>query len=225
MSTLGKEDTALEVLEMAQPQVIVEKGHVADPSPLGLAAFALTTFLLSANNAGWAQDYSWVGLALFYGGLVQLLAGMWEFKKNNTFGATVFSTYGGFWMSLGMFELLVLLNVFPRTFNANEALGWFTCGFFLFNTYMMACALLTNYAILTVLATLEVTLFCTFIGNFSQSAGWIQAGGYFGVVTAVSAFYASFANCFNSMVGREIVPVGVPVLTFTKQYTARDFKR
>src|SRR5213595_1749559 len=79
---------------------------VADPAPLGLAAFALTTFMLSGHNANFIPDLLWVGLALFYGGLIQLLAGMWEFRNRNVFGATAFSTYGGFWMSLGIFVVL-----------------------------------------------------------------------------------------------------------------------
>ena len=74
---------------------------VADPAPLGLAAFALTTFLLSGHNATFIPDAIWIGPALFYGGLVQLLAGMWEFRNRNVFGATAFSTYGGLWLTLG----------------------------------------------------------------------------------------------------------------------------
>ena len=84
---------------------------IADPAPLGLAAFALTTFLLSAFNAGWMTDapaaLAWLGYAFAYGGLGQLLAGMWEFRNRNVFGATAFSTYGGFWIGLGLWVLLV----------------------------------------------------------------------------------------------------------------------
>src|SRR5437764_15289231 len=80
---------------------LVELSPVADPAPLGLAAFALTTFLLSGHNASFIPDVIWLGAALFYGGLAQLLAGMWEFRNRNVFGATAFSTYGGFWLALG----------------------------------------------------------------------------------------------------------------------------
>src|SRR5438876_11608068 len=83
---------------------------VADPAPLGLAAFALTTFMLSGHNATFIPDIVWVGLALFYGGVVQLLAGMWEFRNRNTFGATAFSTYGGFWLALGVFVTLITVS-------------------------------------------------------------------------------------------------------------------
>ncbi len=78
---------------------------IADPAPLGLAAFALTTFLLSAVNAGWAKSstgFDWWGYAIAYGGLCQLLAGMWEFRNKNVFGCTAFSTYGGFWIGVGL---------------------------------------------------------------------------------------------------------------------------
>src|SRR5438876_11122917 len=79
----------------------------ADPAPLGLAAFALTTFLLSGHNASFIPDGVWVGAALFYGGVVQLLAGMWEFRNRNVFGCTAFSTYGGFWLALGIYVTLL----------------------------------------------------------------------------------------------------------------------
>ena len=85
---------------------LVEAVPAADPAPLGLAAFALTTFILSGHNATFIPDVIWVGLAMFYGGLTQLLAGMWEFRNRNVFGATAFSTYGGFWLSLGVFVIL-----------------------------------------------------------------------------------------------------------------------
>src|SRR5689334_18091990 len=81
---------------------------IADPAPLGLAAFALTTFLLSAKNAHWTDGTdAWLGYALAYGGLIQLLAGMWEFRNRNVFGSTAFSTYGGFWIGLGIYALIV----------------------------------------------------------------------------------------------------------------------
>ncbi|HXZ64582.1 MAG TPA: acetate uptake transporter, partial [Streptosporangiaceae bacterium] len=91
------------------PAVATQGTGIADPAPLGLAAFALTTFLLSAVNAGWANNTSgldWLGYALAYGGLAQLLAGMWEFRNRNVFGSTAFSTYGAFWIGLALWLLL-----------------------------------------------------------------------------------------------------------------------
>src|SRR5438046_5141064 len=96
--------------EVTPTRTLVETVPAADPAPLGLAAFALTTFILSGHNATFIPDLIWVGLALFYGGLTQLLAGMWEFRNQNVFGATAFSTYGGFWMSLGIFVVLAVVS-------------------------------------------------------------------------------------------------------------------
>ena len=100
---------------------------IADPAPLGLGAFALTTFILSAHNAGWAPDLVWVGPALFYGGLAQFLAGMWEFRNRNTFGSTAFTTYGAFWLSLAAFVVLDLFGKVPAGLNLAHALGWLAC--------------------------------------------------------------------------------------------------
>src|ERR671925_922195 len=113
---------------------------VADPAPLGLAAFALTTFLLSGHNATFIPDAVWIGAALFYGGLAQLLAGMWEFRNRNVFGATAFSTYGAFWLALGTFAILEDLTKFGDDLTGGagtEALGWYLFAFAIFNTYMM----------------------------------------------------------------------------------------
>ncbi|CAI5535834.1 unnamed protein product [Closterium sp. Naga37s-1] len=204
-----------------EARVVVEKSVIADPAPLGLAAFALTTYVLSCHNAGWAPDVIWVGLAFFYGGLAQLLAGMWEFKKNNTFGATAFSTYGAFWMGLAFFVLLKILGytTMLQGTDVSEALGWFLSGFFIFNSYMTVCALMTNHAVLLVFGLLEVTLMLLFIGNFNHQhagQGWVKAGGFFGLFTAIAAWYASGAACFNAMAGKTVLYVGKPILKFQK---------
>lgn len=201
-------------------RIVTEKSQIADPAPLGLAAFALTTYVLSCHNIGWAPDVIWVGLAFFYGGLAQLLAGMWEFKKNNTFGATAFSTYGAFWMGLGFFVLLKLAGLVPPTVDVTEALGWFLSGFFIFNSYMTVCALMVNHAVLLVFALLEVTLLLLFVGNFcdqhaGESRSWVKAGGCFGLFTAIAAWYASGASCFNAMAKKTVLYVGKPLLSFT----------
>src|SRR2546423_6824960 len=125
------------------PMAALERNIVAAPAPpianpaaLGLGGFALTTFVLSTHNAGWAPDLTWVGLAFFYGGLAQFCAGMWEFRAGNTFGATAFSTYGAFWLALATFVVLVLAGKVPAADVANDE-GWFLLSFAIFNTYMM----------------------------------------------------------------------------------------
>lgn len=180
---------------------------LANPAALGLGGFALTTFVLSTHNAGWAPDLTWVGLAFFYGGLAQFTAGMWEFKTGNTFGATAFSTYGAFWMSLATFVVLVLAGKVPAG-DVLTDLGWFLLAFAIFNTYMLIASARTNLGTFLVFLTLEVTEIVLFIGFFGKSTGIINIGGYIGVITAIVAWYMSFATVVNSMRPRPILPVG-----------------
>ncbi len=193
----------------------------ADPAPLGLGAFALTTFLLSAANAGWmtkATGDAWLGFAFAYGGLGQLLAGMWEFRNRNVFGATAFSTYGGFWIGLGLWALLVAppppgaspLVAAAHAAAAGKDLGWILLAFAIFNTYMLLWSTQVNMAVFAVFLTLEATEILLFIGNFAANANVVKIGGYVGVVTAAAAWYASAAGVINGMRGSVLVPVGKP---------------
>lgn len=189
---------------------------VADPAPLGLAAFALTTFVLSMHNtfgAGRTPLLAFVGYAIFYGGVAQFMAGMWEFRNRNTFGATAFSTYGGFWLGLGLFVLLV---VFGKVAAADVApsLAWILFAFAVFNTYMMLWSARINVAVFLVFATLELTEILLFIGNLAGSAagtGLVAVGGVVGIITAAVAWYASAAGVVNSMSDRPVLPVGNPL--------------
>src|SRR5580693_826473 len=189
---------------------------IADPAPLGLAAFALTTFLLSAANAHWmngnATGNAWVGYAFAYGGLCQLLAGMWEFRNRNVFGATAFSSYGGFWIGLGLWAKLVAPTATGLT--GVRDLGWILLAFAIFNTYMLIISTQLNYAVFAVFLTLEITEIVLFIGFFTTKTGTggaIQVGGVIGVITAVVAWYTSAAGVMNGIKGRAVVPVGKPL--------------
>jgi uncharacterized protein len=198
---------------------------VADPAPLGLAAFALTTFLLSAINAGWAKTSSggdWWGYAIAYGGVIQLLAGMWEFRNRNVFGATAFSTYGGFWIGVGLW-LHFIAPTAQNPLSLNRDLGWILLAFAIFNTYMLIISSQLNMAVFGVFLTLELTEIFLFLGNFTTgtpalppnptNSGLIVVGGYLGVITALVAWYASAAGVMNGHKGREVFPVGKPLLT------------
>ena len=178
------------VLAQDRPVTLIEGVPAADPAPLGLAAFALTTFLLSGHNASFIPDAIWIGPALFYGGIVQLLAGMWEFRNRNVFGATAFSTYGGFWLGLG--SVVVLADV-SKTFaaslagaNLTNALAWFLLAFAVFNTYMLLWSMRVSVAVFGVFLTLEITEIVLVIGFFNLSHGgstwWLHAGGWCGIV-------------------------------------------
>jgi succinate-acetate transporter protein len=189
---------------------------VADPAPLGLGAFALTTFILSAHNAFGAPTVpllGFFGYALFYGGLAQFMAGMWEFKNKNTFGATAFSTYGAFWMGLAAFITLVLFGKVTAK-EVAPSLGLILLAFFIFNTYMVVLSARVNMAVFGVFLTLEVTELLLWIGNFAGNAagsGLVALGGYVGILTALVAWYASAAGVANSMAPTPILPVGRPL--------------
>jgi succinate-acetate transporter protein len=195
---------------------------VADPAPLGLAAFALTTFLLSAINSGWAKSstgFDWWGYAIAYGGLCQLLAGMWEFRNRNVFGATAFSTYGGFWIGLGLWLHFIVPGAIPHAITINRDLGWILLAFAIFNTYMLIISTQVNMAVFLVFLTLELTEIFLFLGNFltktpilpPDTGNLIQVGGYIGVVTSLVAWYTSAAGVMNGLKGRAVFPVGQPL--------------
>jgi succinate-acetate transporter protein len=194
---------------------------IADPAPLGLAAFALTTFLLSAKNANWmthSTGAAFLGYAFAYGGFVQLLAGMWEFRNRNVFGATAFSTYGGFWIGLGLWFELVAVHAPPAAGAAlNHDLGWILLAFAIFNTYMLILSAQVNMAVFGVFLTLELTEIILFIGFFAAGSaattGLIQFGGYVGLITALVAWYASAAGVSNGIAGKLRFPVGRPLIS------------
>jgi succinate-acetate transporter protein len=198
---------------------LVEAVPAADPAPLGLAAFALTTFMISGHNATFIPDVAWVGLAMFYGGLVQLLAGMWEFRNRNVFGATAFSTYGGFWLSLGGFVILAEATKVGAALkgpaDVANSLAWFLIAFAVFNTYMLMWSTRVSLAVFSVFATLEATLIILAIGNLRVAHGmspyWVHVAGWVGIATAACAWYASAAGVINGMAGSTVMPVGRPL--------------
>ncbi len=194
----------------AQPAAALA-APVADPGPLGLAAFALTTFLLSTVNAHWTNGNSagtaFLGYALAYGGLAQLLAGMWEFRNRNVFGATAFSSYGAFWIGLFIWIRLAPLR-------SGHDLGWILVAWAIFNLYMLIMSLQVNLAVFLVFLTLELTEIFLAIGNFADggTGGLSQFGGYIGIITAFVAWYTSMAGVANGLNGRIRIPVGKPLI-------------
>jgi succinate-acetate transporter protein len=182
---------------------------IADPGPLGLAAFAGTTFFLSVVNTnmlGSSVETVVLGLALFYGGLAQLLAGMWEFTKGNTFGALAFTSYGAFWMSFWY-----LLNHLPADAPPKDlfhGVGVYLLMWAIFTAYMTVAALRTSGAVLAVFALLTLTFIALAIGWLdNHNSDWIKIGGWLGLVTALAAWYASFAGVTNSTFRRVVLPV------------------
>jgi len=174
----------------------------ADPAALGLAAFGLTTFVLSFANAGWIPGggVSVLGLALFYGGIGQVIAGVWEFANKNTFGATAFTSYGLFWMAAWF--LLTSGNKVDA-----PGVGLFFLAWAIFTLYMTFAAIKTNLIILLVFIALTLTLVFLAISEFATSEPIQHIGGYLGVLTAIFAFYGSFATVINATFKRVVLPV------------------
>jgi len=181
---------------------------IADPAPLGLAAFALTTFVLSMFNAGLVDakgEPIVLGLALAYGGAAQLLAGMWEFRKGNTFGATAFSSYGAFWISFWAYVAFFAKGI-PEA-NRGAAAGLYLIAWGIFTTYMWVASLRTTAAVVLVFLLLAITFFVLGIGDAVGNDTISKLGGWLGLATAVAAWYASFAGVTNFTFGREVLPV------------------
>ncbi len=188
---------------------------IADPGPLGLAAFAGTTFFLSVVNTnmlGSSVQTIVLGLALFYGGIGQFAAGMWEFAKGNTFGALAFASYGAFWMSFWY-----LLNHLPTGAKPNDILhgvGLYLMVWTIFTAYMTVAATRVSGTVLVVFALLTLTFLALTIGWLSESPVafeknsdvWIHIGGWLGILTALAAWYTSFATVVNFTFKRSALP-------------------
>jgi succinate-acetate transporter protein len=179
---------------------------VANPAPLGLCAFALTTFVLSSANAGLFTLAPIVtGLAFFYGGLCQLLAGLQEFKAGNTFGATAFCSYGGFWLAIGI--------TFTPAFGLTSApgfatgLGYFLLGWTIFTGLMFLGTLRANVALLAVFGLLFLTFLFLTIGALGASSGMTHVGGWLGIITAIVAWYTGIAGVLSSTKSAFTLPV------------------
>ncbi len=185
--------------------------RIADPAPLGLAAFAGTTFFLSVVNTGMLSDTVEtvvLGLALFYGGLVQLLAGTWEFANRNTFGALAFSSYGAFWLSFWYLVDHVLpglpKDVAPS--DASHAVGLYLLVWAIFTAYLTIAASRVSVVVLAVFAFLTLTFIALAIGDLGGSTGWTKVGGWLGLITAGVAWYGSCAGVTNSTFRRVVFP-------------------
>jgi uncharacterized protein len=182
--------------------------HLADPAPLGLAAFALTTFFLSFVNAGLVPDTVEpvvFGLALAYGGGAQLLAGMWEFAKGNTFGATAFSSYGAFWLSFWWLTAHLADYKIPAS-DVGKGVGLYLIAWGIFTAYMSVAATRVSGAVLVVFVLLTLTFLVLGIGDLTTTDGITKLGGWLGILTALAAWYASFAGVTAFTFKRPLVP-------------------
>ncbi len=199
---------AREAVPTADHAPSVPSPSIADPGPLGLAGFAMTTFVLSVFNANLLNEgllTSVLPLALFYGGIAQLLAGMWEFRKGNTFGALAFTSYGAFWLSYYWLVQNVIAKLQPAG-EVHKAVGLYLLVWTIFTAYMTIAAIRTNGAVLAVFVVLSLTFLFLTIGAFADKSGITHVGGWLGLITAVLAWYASFAGVTNSTWGKTVMP-------------------
>jgi succinate-acetate transporter protein len=183
---------------------------IADPVPVGIAGFGMTTFILSCVNAGFfggtPATPMVLGLAIFYGGLVQLLAGMWAFRRGETFVAVAFCSYGGgFWLSYFFLVYFIAPHLAPSV--AGNATGLYLLGWLIFTFYMTIAALKTNAAVLWVFITLTATYLLLVLAEFGiNPADLLPIAGYVGITCGVTAWYVAFAHVTNSTFGRELIP-------------------
>ncbi len=179
---------------------------VANPAPLGLAGFAMTTLILSLVNTGIVTGSSLavvVALAMAYGGLGQLIAGWWEFRNGNTFGAVAFSSYGAFWWSYAAFVVLF------HGKDAGTAVSWYLLAWGIFTFYMWVASLKGARPVMIVFLLLWITFVVLALGGFNNAlpgTGLTQLGGYVGLLTAIAAFYTSARGVINESWGSEVLP-------------------
>lgn len=178
----------------------------SNPAPLGLAGFALTTWLLSMINAGWFSGNAMgmvLAVAFAYGGTAQALAGLMEIPRGNTFGATAFLSYGAFWWSLALF-VLFLHGTVPAAF-----IGWYLFLWGVFTLYMWVATWRAARVLQLVFLSLWITFFVLAASEWTGLEWLHHAGGYLGMLTALLAFYLSAAEIINETHGHVVLPTGV----------------
>lgn len=180
------------------------EGKLANPAPIGLAGFGLTTMLLNLHNAGlFGLEASILGLGIFVGGIAQLIAGILEFKKGNTFGHVAFTMYGSFWLSLVF--IWMAKGAFPVS---GIGMGFYLSVWGIFTTFMMIGALKANVALRVVFITVTILFWLLAIANFTGSHLIHTIAGWEGIVCGASALYLSVAEVLNEVYGKEVLPIG-----------------
>lgn len=179
----------------------------ANPAPLGLMGFGMTTVLLNIHNAGFFElDAMILAMGIFFGGMAQVIAGIMEFKKNNTFGTTAFTSYGFFWLALVGLNILPMMGYGEAPNSLSMAAFLFMWG--LFTLFMFIGTLRINVALQVVFGTLTLLFFLLAIGNFTGSELILIIAGYEGIICGLSAIYAAMAQVLNEVYGKTVMPIG-----------------
>ncbi|HUW63442.1 MAG TPA: acetate uptake transporter [Spirochaetia bacterium] len=189
----------------------IREPGIGDPAGFAAGGFALTTFVLSVVNAGLVSPSVmgvFIPLALVYGGFAQLLGGMWEIKKGNTFGATVFTSFGSFWIAFALMFLFEGAKILNFGNYGNVALGLVLLAWTIFSIYMTIASFRVGVLMSILFILLLITLIPLMIGAFTGSEAAVHVAGYAGIVLALAAWYLSAACVINSVTGREVLSVG-----------------
>ena len=184
------------------------KDMTANPAPLGLLGFGMTTVLLNLHNAGFYELNSMVlAMGICYGGAAQIIAGIMEWRKGNTFAATAFVSYGLFWLSL--VTLIVLAKLGWGAASDEKAMAAYLVMWGLFTAVMFIGTLQLNRALQVVFATLTILFFMLAIGDYTNaSTGFKHNTGYEGIFCGFSAIYAGLAQVLNELFGKIVLPLG-----------------
>jgi succinate-acetate transporter protein len=185
------------------------KDTTGNPAPLGLLGFGMTTVLLNLHNAGFYELNSMIlAMGICYGGLAQIIAGIMEWRKNNTFAGTAFVSYGLFWLSL--VTMIILTKLGWGAASNETAMAAYLAMWGLFTAVMFVGTLLLNRALQVVFGTLAILFFLLAIGDFTgASAGFKHFTGYEGIFCGFSAMYAGLAQVLNELFGKTVVPLGL----------------
>jgi len=186
------------------------KDNSANPGPLGLLAFGMTTVLLNLHNAGYFEMNSMiVAMGIFYGGLAQIIAGILESKKNNSFGMTAFLSYGFFWLTLVALILLPKWNLMPAP--STNGMVAYLIMWGIFTGLLFIGTLKINKALQFVFASLTILFFLLALGDITESAAIKTFTGYEGIICGASAIYTGIATLMNEVYGKIIMPIGTIV--------------
>jgi succinate-acetate transporter protein len=191
---------------------MAEKNILANPAPLGLMGFGMTTVLLNIHNAGFFALGSMIlAMGIFYGGMAQVIAGVLEYKKGNTFGVTAFSSYGLFWLSF--VGIIVIPNLIPGVQAPDStALAAYLFLWGLFTFMMFISTLKKNKALQFVFISLAILFWLLALGEFTGNATITIIAGYEGIICGLSAIYLAMAEVMNETYGKTILPVGDPTI-------------
>ncbi|WP_027721239.1 acetate uptake transporter [Maridesulfovibrio zosterae] len=183
------------------------ESKLANPAPLGLMGFGMTTILLNIHNAGFFPISSMIlAMGIFYGGIAQIIAGVMEFKKGNTFGTTAFTSYGLFWMTL--VALIVMPKLGWTEATPHAFMAWYLVMWGTFTLFMFVGTLKSNKVLQFIFFSLTILFYLLAIRDFTHNALIGTIAGYEGIVCGASAFYLAMAEVINEVHGRTILPIG-----------------